>query len=118
MARPKLTPEEKLSKRIIFRLTEDEWLTLIELGRTCGKAPGTLVREKLFTGKYPKPKTAKLDLYTYTELKKIGVNLNQLTRKVYTGFLPKELLGLLMKLLKQQETIISLLVYDSQSKDR
>jgi hypothetical protein len=39
------------------------------------------VRLKLFKGKFPEPKTAKLDLHIFLELRKIGVNLNQLTKK-------------------------------------
>lgn len=118
MGRPKLDQEKKLSKWFIFRVTEDEMKRIHAAAETCGQAPGKLVRQKLFKGKFPVAKPSKLNLHTYSELKKIGVNLNQLTRKVNSGFLPDGLLSLLMKLLQQQETIIAKLLNDSQPENR
>ena len=88
MGRPKVEKDKKLSRRFIFRLTEDELSRLTKAGETCGKAPGPLVRQKLFKGRFPEAKTAKLDLNTFLELRKIGVNLNQLARQVNAGIVP------------------------------
>jgi hypothetical protein len=118
MGRPKMEREKKLSQRFIFRLTEDELNRLNKAAEVCGKAPGTIVRAKLFKGKFPEPKTAKLDLNTFLELRKIGVNLNQLTKKVNSGFLAVGLASVLMKLRQQQEAIIKNLIHDSQSENR
>jgi hypothetical protein len=118
MARPKLNEEEKLSRRFIFRLTAAEFDKLTELGKVCGKAPGILVRNKIFKGKFPEPKSAKLDREVYYELKKIGVNLNQLARKANSRAVPIGLSSLIIKLLKQEEVIINLLLHDRQPENR
>lgn len=118
MARPQLARESKRSKRLIFRLTESELQKILQFAEICGKSPSELIREKLFNGKFPQAKTAKLDLQTYTELKKIGVNINQLAWKVNSGFLPFNLLGMLNKLQEQQQLIIVKLTYDSHSENR
>ena len=118
MGRPKLERDKKLSRRFIFRLSEDELTMLNKAAEACGQASGTIVRAKLFRGKFPEAKTARLDLQTFIELKKIGVNLNQLTRKVNSGFLPPGLLSVLMKLKQQQETIIIKLIHDIRSENR
>jgi hypothetical protein len=118
MGRPKLEQEKKLSKWFIFRLTEDELKRIHDAAETCGKSPGPLVRAKLFKGRFPNAKTPKLDLYTYAELKKIGINLNQLTKKVNSGLLPVGILSVLMKLMQLQETIIAKLLYDRNAENR
>lgn len=118
MSRPKLAAEHRRSVNFTVLLTEAELKKLESLAKLCGKAPGILLRNKVFKGKFPEPKLAKLDLDSYLELKKIGVNLNQLAKKANAGVLPVGMLGLIMKLLKQQETIIKLLLYDRQSENR
>jgi len=118
MGRPQLAKETKRSKRLIFRLTESELQQLLQLAEICGKSPSEFIRKKLFTGRFPQAKTAKLDLQTYTELKKIGVNINQLAWKVNSGFLPFSLMSMLNKLKEQQQLIIVKLTYDSHSENR
>ena len=118
MARPRLSNDVKLSKRFIFRLTEDELLLLKNVASLSGKAPGVAVRAKLFKGKFPKPKISKLDLQTYVELKKIGVNINQMTRQANLNRWPDGVKEQLQRLLKQQQFIIDLLLNDSESEDR
>jgi hypothetical protein len=118
MARPKVPSTELRSVKFTIRLTKTEQEQLVQLGEICGKAPTTLAREKIFRGRFPQPKIAKLDLNYYLELKKIGVNLNQLTRLANGGRLPRELLSLLMKLDKRLELTIDKIVYDSHSENR
>ncbi|WP_158557198.1 plasmid mobilization protein [Mucilaginibacter conchicola] len=118
MGRPQLESDKKLSKRFIFRLSEAELQALIAAAEICGKTAGALVREKLFKGKFPKAASPKLDVTHYAELKRIGVNLNQLSRLCHTGRMPKELLGLLSRLEQRLETTIAKLIYDSHSEDR
>jgi len=118
MSRPRLKEDEKLSERFIFRLSKDELSRINKAAETCGKAPGPLVREKLFKGKFPEPKRASVDLYTYTELKRIGNNLNQLAKLANSRIVPIGLHPLLMKLLQQQEIILKLLLHDCQSENR
>ena len=118
MARPKLSTDNRRSINFTVRLTGDELNRLVRLADQYGKAPGTLMRYKFFNSKFPEPKMAKLDLDTYLELKRIGVNLNQLARKANAGVLPTGMLGIITKLLKQQETLIKLLLHDRQPENR
>ncbi|GAA4335497.1 hypothetical protein GCM10023149_43550 [Mucilaginibacter gynuensis] len=87
------------------------------VAQLCGKAPGLLMRERFFKGRLPEPKTAKLDYDTYFELKKIGVNINQLAKRVNSHLMPVGILSVLNRLLKQQEAIIKLLLDDSHSEN-
>jgi len=118
MARPKVSQAEKRSVKFSFRLTEAEQQKLFQLAETLGYAPGIVARNKIFKGKFPEPKIAKLDQHTFFELRKIGVNLNQVVKRINSGQYPKEFLGLLMKLLRQQDDIIIKLLHDSQSENR
>jgi len=118
MARPKVSKADKRSVKFSFRLTEAEQQKLFQLAETLGLAPGRIVRDKVFKGRFPEPKMAKIDVNTYAQLKKIGVNLNQVVKLIHLGHFPKEFLGLLMKLLQQEETIINRLFYDRESEDR
>lgn len=119
MGRPKGVKEEVRSKNYTIRLTKEEQKRLESAAEICGVTPAVLIRRKLFKGKFPEAKTPRIDLNAYAELKKIGVNLNQLAKKANSGILPRELLPLIMKLLNQQETIISKILYrDSQSENR
>jgi hypothetical protein len=118
MARPKLTTDIKLSKRLIFRLSEAELSTLSAIAKDSGLPLGVMIRRKLFSGKFPNPIMPRIELAVYMELKKSGVNLNQLTKKVNSGKLPLALYVELVKLQKQQQTIIELLLYDRHSENR
>jgi hypothetical protein len=118
MARPKLTTEVKLSKRFIFRLSEAELLRLTSIALESGLPLGAVVRQRLFSGKFPKLKLPRIELAVYAELKKSGVNLNQLTKKVNSGKLPLALYVELVKLQEQQQTIIELLLNDSYPENR
>lgn len=118
MGRPKLASEHRRSVNFTVRLTETELKKLEALAGLCGKAPGILVRDRVFKGRFPEPKVAKLDAQTYLELKRIGINLNQLLKKVNAGVMPQGLTGLLRQLLSQQKIIIQLLLHDRQSENR
>ncbi|WCT13495.1 plasmid mobilization protein [Mucilaginibacter jinjuensis] len=118
MSRPRLEEDKKLSERFIFRLSKDELNRINKAAENCGKQPGPLVREKLFKGKFPEAKAAKLDLFTYTELKRIGNNLNQLTKLAHSRIVPIGLQQLLLKLLQQQEIILKLLLHDRRPENR
>jgi len=119
MGRPKADQEKLRSVNFTIRLTDGEIKELDFAAGTCGVPTGELIRTRLFSGKFPKAKTARLELNTYLELKKIGVNLNQLTRLAHTGRIDMNLVKILMQLLRQQEVIIGKILYhDSHSEDR
>ncbi len=110
MGKPPLAKEEKRSVNFTFRLTEKEQKQLLLLSELSGQLPGVLIREKLFKGRFPEPKKAKLDLETYLELKRIGVNVNQLARHANSGNLPAGIGIVLAKLGKQLDKMIKLLL--------
>ena len=110
MGKPPLAKEEKRSVNFTFRLTEEEQQKLFRLSEVSGQVPGVLIREKLFKGRFPEPRKAKLDLDTYLELKRIGVNVNQLTRLANAGKLPAGIGMALKQLAEQLDLIIKLLL--------
>lgn len=119
MARPKVSPSEKRSLKITFRVTEKQRQRLLILAEACGTTPGDLVRTKIFKGHFPATPLAKIDEDTYIELKKIGVNLNQLTRHANSGKFPFGIDKTLAALLRQEEKILRLLLADdSRSENR
>ncbi|AMR32725.1 hypothetical protein A0256_15485 [Mucilaginibacter sp. PAMC 26640] len=118
MSRPQLPKEQKRSIKITFRLAEKEKIKIEEAAKVCGLPVGIFIREKLLKSKFPEPKVAKVDLQTYQELKKIGVNVNQLARHANAGRLPTGILAILMKLIQQENKIINLLLYDRESENR
>ena len=119
MGRPKANQDKLRSINFTIRLTAGEIKNLDSAAATCGIATAELIRHKLFSGRFPKAKTARLELNTYLELKKIGVNLNQLTRLAHTGRVDMNLIKILLQLLRQQEVIIGKILYhDSHSEDR
>lgn len=118
MARPKVSPAEKRSVRFSFRLTEQEFQKLIELAQTCACTPGMLIRNSVFKGRPPALKSARLDVATYLELKKIGVNVNQLARHVNSTKVLSGTPVLLEELLAQQDKIIKILISDSGTENR
>ena len=118
MARPPMKTENKRSLKFTFRLNEKEVIKLDLLAEQCGETAAYVVREKLFKGEFPVPKTPLIDSNTYLELKKIGVNLNQIAKQVNSGILPTNIYSKLNDLLNQQRTIINLLLNDSKSENR
>jgi hypothetical protein len=120
MARPKTSDTDKLSSRLILRLTDDELKDLQAYSNVCGKSVSEIVRLKITKGRFPSPKSPKLDLQTYTELKKIGVNLNQLTRVVNSGrnVMPMDFYKMIMKMQQHLDLITAKLLYDSHTKNR
>ncbi len=118
MGRPTIDKGLKRSEKTTFRLTKKEQLQLNNAAEACGISTGNFIRLKLFKGKFPQPKPSKIDIDLYYELKKIGVNLNQIARRFNLGQVPSKTNTILQELLDQQQTIIRALLNDSYSKDR
>ena len=119
MARPRKSKEQVRSVNFTVRLTEDEQQRLEKAAEACGIAPGMLIRQRLFKGKFPQPKIARIELDTYLQLKKAGVNLNQLTRLANGGRVGATLFQILMQLKQQQEIIINQIINsDRKSENR
>jgi hypothetical protein len=118
MGRPKIDKEQVKSSRIMIRFTKTELKNLEEAAVVCGIATANLIRDKVLKGHFPKQKVSKINLQVYLELKKSGVNINQLAKAVNSGRLPVGNLPVLRQLYEQQQFIIKLLLNDSQSKNR
>lgn len=119
MARPKISTPERRSAFFTFRVTPAQRDTLQTMADNFGCTPGDLIRSKLFSGRFPRVKMARIDLVSYTELKKIGVNINQLAKHANSGKFPYGIRDILIDLKRQEHQIIQLLVSnDSQSEDR
>lgn len=95
-----------------IRLTPDENNRVTEFASACGLSPANWIRAKIFTGKFPVVKMSPLDASVYLELKKIGVNLNQVTHKINAGEFPKEFLERQIELASLLKKIVNLLTHD------
>lgn len=118
MARPKVSHAEKKSVRFTFRLTRKEKQELFQLAEISGCTPANLIHDKLFKGRFPSAKAARVDVGIYLELKKIGVNVNQLAKRVNSGKTLTGVPDILQALLAQQDKIIRILISDSDSENR
>jgi hypothetical protein len=114
MGRPRVNDSEKRQVQVNIRLTADENNKVNEFAAACGLSPANWIRAKIFTGKFPVVKMSPLDASVYLELKKIGVNLNQVTHKINAGEFPKEYLARQLELAELLKKIIKLLTYDRQ----
>lgn len=83
MGRPKKNIEEKRNLQIVFKVTKLEYAQLLELIRYSEKSASEVIRQLIFKERLLKPKTAIIDVQTYTELKRIGNNLNQYVKAVH-----------------------------------
>ena len=118
MARPKVVLEEKRIYRYVLRLNEKEQQKFLAAAEVSGVEVYKLLRSKLLTGRFPEAKIARVDLGLYLELKKIGVNVNQIARQVNSGKLPFGINKILLLLQEQQHLIIKVLLHDRDPKDR
>jgi hypothetical protein len=118
MARPKVVPEQKRIFRYVIRLNEKEQQKFMAAAEVSGVEVYKLLRVKLLTGRFPEAKIARVDLSLYLELKKIGVNVNQLAKQANSGRLPFEIRKILLQLQEQQHLIIKVLLHDRDSEDR
>jgi len=110
MARPQIDPQLKRNRKVTVKLNAQERQLLTDIANESGLSLYLVVRKKLFTGKFPQPKLAKVDMDTYRELHKIGVNLNQLTKFANSGLFPAGIRAVLLELKEQQQAIVKLLL--------
>jgi hypothetical protein len=82
MARPTIDEKEKRNNRFTFRLNQREEEMLIRLMAYTEKSGADVIRDLVFKERILKPKIPKLDQQTYGELKRIGINLNQVAKKL------------------------------------
>lgn len=118
MARPRKAPDAKKNYRLIIRLNAEERKTVEEVAKSKGLKAYAYGRLKILDGRVQKTIVSEIDHAVYLELKKIGVNLNQLTRIANSGRLPTGIRELLLKLADQQQLIIKILLRDRNPEDR
>lgn len=100
--------------QVNIRLTTDENDQVVEFAKASGLSPANWIRIKIFTGRFPPIKISPLDTAVYLELKKIGVNLNQVTHKINLGEFPKTYLIHQLELMRMLREIIKRLTDDGQ----
>ncbi len=118
MARPRIADNVKKTYRLIIRLNADERKTVEAVAKSKGLKAYAYGRLRLLDGRVQKTVLAEIDQAVYLELKKIGVNLNQLTRVANSGRLPVGIRELLIRLADQQQLIIKILLRDRNPEDR
>jgi hypothetical protein len=85
MGRPKADEEKKRVVQVNIRLTTKENEDLNNYAAASGISPANWIRHKIFVGQNPPIKTSPLNAAIYQELRKIGVNMNQIAHKVNQG---------------------------------
>lgn len=115
MARPRINDSDKRVVQVNIRLTEDESNKVNQYAAASGLSPANWIRYKVFVGKFPPVKMSPLDASVYLELKRIGVNLNQVTHRINAGEFPTEYLMRQLELTMILNKIIKALINDRQS---
>lgn len=85
MGRPKANEEKKRVVQVNIRLTSKESEVLNNYAAASGISPANWIRHKIFVGQNPPVKSSPINAAMYQELRKIGVNLNQIAHKVNQG---------------------------------
>jgi len=83
MGRPKKNIDEKRNFQIVVKLNKGEHMKLRELMAYAEQNASEVVRQLVFKQRILKPRTPLLDAQTYTQLKRIGKNLNQYVKAVH-----------------------------------
>ncbi len=84
MARPRKAQAERLTESIHFRVLPSDFLRVAKAAENAGISLTDYARRQLLTGRVIVHQTRKLDHAAYDQLRRIGVNLNQLTRLAHT----------------------------------
>ena len=90
MARPRVKDIDKRTVQVNIRLTESEDAKANAYAQASGMTQANWIRYVAFNGKFPPVKLSTIDAAVYRELRKIGVNLNQITHKINQGNFSEE----------------------------
>lgn len=118
MSRPKVDEQDKRLVQVNIRLTTEESNKVNLYATASGLSPAHWIRHKVFAGKNPPVRMSPLDVSIYQELKRIGVNLNQVTHKLNQGDFPKDLRMTQLELLMLLKRILKAIVDDRQHDQR
>ncbi|HEY5746100.1 MAG TPA: plasmid mobilization relaxosome protein MobC [Chryseolinea sp.] len=114
MARPRVNDNDKRTIQVNIRLAEAENAKAVAYAQASGMTPANWIRAVAFTGKFPPMKLSPVDAALYRELKKIGVNLNQVTHKINKGEFPTEYIDRQVELTEMLSRILNVLTNDRQ----
>lgn len=114
MGRPRVDDQDKRVVQVNIRLTEDEYKKAIDHAEASQLSLANWIRRKVFTGKFPPMKLSPLDSKVYYELRKMGVNLNQIAHKINQGEIPKEYLPFMLQVRARLTELLKLLSNDGQ----
>ena len=112
MGRPRIDDQDKRVVQVNIRLTEDEYKKANEYAEASQLSPANWMRHKVFTGKFPPMRLSPLDSKIYYELRKMGVNLNQITHKINQGEVPTEYLLFTFRVTDLLDKILKILSDD------
>ena len=84
MARPKKSRSERLTESVHFRVLPSDFLRVTKAAENAGMSLTDYARRQLLAGRVIVKQTRKLDHAAYDQIRRIGVNLNQLTRLAHT----------------------------------
>ncbi|MCP4369663.1 MAG: MobC family plasmid mobilization relaxosome protein, partial [Deltaproteobacteria bacterium] len=116
MARPKKTQEERLTRRVKFDLTPSDYAQSLKDSQKAGMTLTAYARQQFLNGKVIIHKYRKLDYDTFEQLRRIGVNLNQLTRAVnQSGNIPDHRLS---NICLRLEDVLSKTINDSDNNQK
>lgn len=83
MSRPKKSPDERLSKTVRFDLRPSDYLQAVILADKAGMTLTAYARQQFLFGRVVIRETRQLDYTAFDQLRRIGVNLNQITRRMH-----------------------------------
>lgn len=89
MPRPRKAVPDHRSARIAFRVTAEEHAMLERLAASAGMGVGTYVRLRALKDRSPGPAPPQINLDAWLDLRRIGVNLNQIARALNAGGEPR-----------------------------
>jgi Bacterial mobilisation protein (MobC) len=112
MSRPKINEQDKRVVQVNIRLTIEENSKVNSYADASGLSPANWIRFKIFTGKNPAVKMSPLDVSVYQELKRIGVNLNQVAHKLNQGEFPSELAKVQIELILLLNKVLKAMLHD------
>ncbi len=118
MSRPPANDKDKRIHQVNIRLTREENEKANHYAQASGLSQANWIRQKVFTGKFPRIKLSPIETSLYQELKKIGINLNQGTHKLNQGDFTKDYLIVQMDLLGLLNKVLKVLLDDRQSDKR
>ena len=84
MARPRKAQAERLTESIHFRVLPSDFLRAARAAENAGISLTDYARQQLLSGRVIVHQTRQLDHAAFIQLRRIGVNLNQLTRLAHT----------------------------------